>query len=113
MDFGFWISDFRMSLLTSATIGDDLLRGFLQVSDAGVVAEAFPEFVDFVGARVGEVLDGGQLAHPAFPIGNHGFYLSLLEHDFGNPDGVGIAGAPPREVAGVGGEPVEQPRDEF
>jgi hypothetical protein len=32
----------------------------------------------------------------------------LLEHDFGDPDGVRIAGAPPRQVAGIGGEPVEQ-----
>lgn len=92
---------------------DDLLRGFLQVADTGVIAEAFPEFMDFVGVRAGEAFDGGQLAHPAFPIRDDGFDLRLLEHDFGNPDGVGITRAPPREVAGVGGEPVEQPRDEF
>lgn len=94
-------------------IGDNLLRRFLQVADAGVVAEAFPEFVDFICVCVGETFDGGQLAHPAFPIRDDGFHLRLLEHDFRHPDGVGIARAPPREVAGVGGEPVEQQRDEF
>ena len=92
---------------------DDLLRSFLHVADAGVVAEAFPEFVDFVGARVGEAFDGGQLAHPAFPIRDDSFHLRLLQHDFRNPDGVGIACVPPREIAGVGGEPVEQQCDEL
>ena len=69
--------------------------------------------MDFVGARVREAFDGGQLAHPAFPIRDDGLHLRLLEHDFGNPDGVGVVGATPGKVAGVGGEPVEQQRDEF
>lgn len=92
---------------------DDLLRGFLHVADAGVIAEAFPKLVDFVGAGIGEAFNGGQLAQPAFPIRNHCFHLCLLQHDFGHPDGVGIAGAPPRKVACVGGEPVKQQRDEL
>ena len=90
-----------------------MLRGFLHVADASVVAETFPEFVDFVGMRCGESFNGGQLTHPTFPIWDYGFYLRLLEHDFRNPDGVGIAGTSPREIAGVGGEPREQPHDKF
>ena len=43
--------------------------------------------------------------HPTFPVRNDCFDLGLLEHDFGNPDRVGIAGAPPGEVAGVFREP--------
>jgi hypothetical protein len=27
--------------------------------------------------------------------------LGLLQHDFGHPDGVGVLGAAPREIAGV------------
>ena len=39
--------------------GENLLRGFLQIADAGVVAEAFPEFVDFFRRRGGERGDVG------------------------------------------------------
>ena len=85
-----------------------MLRGFLHVADASVVAETFPELVDFVGMSFGESFNGGQLTHPAFPIWDYGFYLRLLEHDFRNPYGVGIAGASPGEIAGVGGEPARQ-----
>lgn len=83
----------------------------MQVADAGVVAEAFPKFVDFVGTGFREGFDGGQFAHPAFPVRDHGFDLGLLQHDFGNPNGVGIAGAAPGEVAGVAGEPGKEQRD--
>ena len=48
-----------------------------------------------------EGLDRRQRPHPSFEIGNNSLDLSLLEHDFGDPDGVGIARAPPREIAGV------------
>ncbi len=91
----------------AAMLRDELLRGALQVADAGVVAEAFPEFVQLGERGLGGGLDGGQFAHPTLPIGDDGFHLRLLEHDFGYPDGVGIAGAAPREVAGVGGEPAK------
>ena len=88
--------------------GDNFPRGFLQVADAGVIAEAFPEFVDFFGASLGEGWDRGQFAHPALPIGDDGLDLGLLEHDFRDPDGVGIAGAAPGQIAGVERKPVEQ-----
>lgn len=97
----------------AAMFCEDLLCRLLHVADAGVVAESFPEFVNLVGARESEAFDVGQLAHPAFPVGDHRFHLSLLQHYFRHPDGVGIARAPPREVAGVRGEPVEQQRNEF
>ncbi len=92
----------------AVVLREDLLRGPLQIANARVVAEAFPKFVDFVGMGFGQSFNGGQLAHPAFPIGDDGFDLRLLEHDFRHPDGVGIARAPPREVAGIGGEPRKQ-----
>ena len=90
-----------------------LLRGFLQIADAGVIAESFPELVDFGRTGLGDGFNRRQFAHPAFPIWNHRFHLRLLEHDFGNPDGVGIARAPPRQVAGVRGEPIQQKRDQL
>lgn len=97
----------------SAVFRDNNLGGALQIADTGVVAETFPEFVEFGGRRAGGGLNRRQLAHPTFVKRDHGFDLGLLEHDFGNPDGVGIVGAAPGEVAGVGGEPDEQPRDQL
>jgi hypothetical protein len=91
--------------------GDDLLSGLLQVADARVVAEALPEFQEPLLWRGRERGDVGQLAHPAFPIWDDGLHLGLLEHDFADPDGVGVEPAAPREVAGGGGEPVEQCRN--
>ena len=79
--------------------------GFLEIAGAGIIAEAFPEFEDVLVVGSGERGDGGEVFHPAFPVGNDCFDLGLLEHDFGNPDGVGIADASPGEVAGVFREP--------
>ena len=87
---------------------DDDLRGFLEIADARVVAETFPKFVKFGGRSLRGGLNRGQLAHPVFPIRDDGFDLRLLEHDFGNPDGVGIARATPREVAGILDKPGEE-----
>jgi len=93
--------------------GDDLLRGFLQVADARVVAKAFPKFVQFGRRGAGDRFNTGEFTHPTFPIRDDSFDLCLLEHNFGNPDGVGIAGATPGEVAGVTRKPGKQQRHEF
>lgn len=61
---------------------EDLLGGLLQVADPGVVAKAFPKFVEFGGRGFGGSVNRRQLVHPAFPIGDDGFDLGLLEHDF-------------------------------
>jgi len=87
---------------------EDVLRGFLKVPDARVVAQAFPEFQQSLFGRGGERGDLGQLAHPAFPIRDDGLHLGLLQHDLADPDRIRIQRAPPREVAGSGGEPIEQ-----
>jgi hypothetical protein len=65
-----------------------------------VIAEGWwkPEAPDkpHILNAVGKSFDGGEFTQPAFSIGDDGFHLRLLEHDLGNPDGVGIARAPPR-----------------
>ena len=86
----------------------DDLRGFLQIADAGVIAETFPELVDLGRRRFGRHLNRRQFAQPAVPEWNDRFHLRLLQHDFGDPDGVRIARAAPRQVARVRGEPVQQ-----
>ena len=92
-------------------VGDNLAGGALQVADAGVIAEAFPEFVDGFGIGVREGLEVGQGAQPAFPVGDDGLDLGLLQHDLRYPHGVGVSGTTPRQIAGVQRKPAEQRRN--
>jgi len=91
----------------------DLLRGFLQIADARVVAKSLPQLVDFGRRRFCGGFNRRQFTHPAGPERNDRLHLRLLEHNFRNPDRVRIARTPPREVAGIRGEPVQQRGDEF
>lgn len=86
--------------------------GFVHIAHAGVIAQSFPKLMDLFGSCPGQGLDGWQSLHPALPIGDDGFDLGLLEHDFGNPDGVSVAGATPREIAGILGKPIKERWDE-
>jgi hypothetical protein len=52
-------------------------------------------------------LDVRQSLHPTFPVRQDSFDLSLLEHDFGDPNGVRVASATPGEIAGVYRKPFE------
>jgi len=91
----------------------DELRGLLQIADARVIAESFPEFVDFGRRRARGSLYGRQFLQPAVPERDDRLHLRLLQHDFGDPDGVGITRAAPRQVARVRGEPVQQGGNQF
>ena len=90
---------------------DDFLRRRLEVARARIVTEAFPELEHTFGFSKGEFLKSGEGTHPAFPIGDDGSHLRLLQHDFRNPNGVRIARAPPRQVACMAGIPIHQMRD--
>lgn len=91
-----------------AAEGEHLLGGALEVAGAGVIAEAGPggEEVGFGGG--GEGGEVGEAGKEAFVIGNDSSDAGLLEHDFREPDAVGVAGVAPREVALVGEKPLVQ-----
>jgi hypothetical protein len=86
----------------------DNLGSALHVADAGVIAKAFPEFMDFFRSGFGQGADVRQSLHPTLPIRQDGFDLGLLEHDFGDPDGIWIASPTPGEIAGAHRKPFEQ-----
>src|SRR6266699_2183517 len=78
-------------LRESAAIAFDYeLSRFLHITHPGVVAQPFPEFMDCLWCGVGEGLNVWQCLHPTLPIGQHRFDLGLLEHDLGNPNGIGV-----------------------
>ena len=60
---------------------NDRFRGAVEISGAGVVAEAFPEFQDFFLGCGGEGCDIRQGTHPAIEVGEDGGDGRLLEHE--------------------------------
>lgn len=91
---------------------ENFFRGAVEVSGAGVVAEAFPcaEHGLFIG--VGERLEVGELFHPSLEVGDDGDDLSLLEHKLRNQNFVRVTRLSPREGAGATSEPVHEERGE-
>ncbi len=89
-------------------IRDDFLSGFLKISRARIVAESRPEAKNFFLRGFRERLHGGGSERKAFVIGDDGSDAGLLEHDFGEPDVIGIFVAAPREVALELREPGEE-----
>ena len=82
----------------------------MQIPGAAVIPQPLPGPEDLFFRRLGQILQGRKLLHPAAKIVFHGFRAGLLEHDFGNPDMVWIAGMafPPGQFPPVGIEPAEQ-----
>lgn len=78
----------------------DGLRAFVEEVGAAVVSEACPEVEDLFNGGGGEGLDGGEFCEEAGVVGDDGGHCGLLEHDFRQPDGVGIACVAPGHGAG-------------
>ena len=94
----------------AAVFGDDLPRGAMEISRAGVVAETLPHAEHLGFGRGGECGEIREPREPAFVKWDDGGDLSLLEHELGNHDGVRIVRAPPREIASVLGKPFGKSR---
>jgi hypothetical protein len=87
---------------------DDVLGGGVEEAGAAVVAEAAPEGEDLGFGCGCESMDGGEGGEEVEVFGEDGGDAGLLEHDLRDPDGVGVAGVAPGEVAPIGTEPGEQ-----
>jgi len=92
-------------------VADDLRR-LLQIARPSVVAEPFPKLENSFRSGFCQGGDAWQLPHPSVPVRDDGLDLSLLEHDFGNPNAVGVARPAPGEIASVFPEPRQQCRNE-
>src|SRR5580704_18325263 len=91
-------------------LGDDLLRGAVEIAGAGVITEAGPKFEDVLLPGARERFDGGEASKKTVVVGNHSGDAGLLQHDFGDPDAVGIAAAAPGEIAAMAAKPGEEMR---
>ncbi len=92
----------------AAMLDDDGFCAFMQEAGAAVVAETAPGGEDFVFSGCGERFDGWELLHPVGVVIQDGGDAGLLQHDLGDPDGVGVAGTTPGEIAFVSVEPGEE-----
>src|SRR5450756_2399341 len=81
----------------------------LQIARTRVIAEPAPQPQHLILRRAGERGDIGEAPEKTAVIRNHRTYLGLLQHDFRDPDAVGLARALPRQVvAAVALVPGEQ-----
>ena len=71
----------------------------MKISRSRIITEAFPGAQNLRFSRGGKRADGGKPAQPSIIVRNDGSDLGLLEHDFGNENGVRIAGLAPGEIA--------------
>ena len=98
----------ELSRKISFVPGYDQAGGLVEVSRSRVVTETSPTPQNLGTLGASERAGCGESPHPSFPVWNDGLDLSLLKHDFGDPDGIGIFGPPPRQVAGILPVPGEQ-----
>ena len=89
----------------SVVFGNDNFGPFMQKSRPAVIAKTAPGSEDFVFGCGGEGFNRRETGHPVSVMVEHGGDAGLLEHNFGDPDGVGVASAAPRKVPFLDAEP--------
>ena len=87
---------------------DECLGEFVEIAGAAVVAEAFPVFKDGFGGGMGKGFEVREVPHPALEVGQHGFDLSLLEHELGDHGAIEAGIGAPGEGALGGLIPAQQ-----
>ena len=85
-------------------------RRLPQAHGAAVVAEPHPLAQHVLQRRRRQRVGGGPARQPRLVARDHPRDLRLLEHDLRDEDRVGVAGAPPRQVAALALVPAQQPR---
>jgi len=83
----------------TAIAGSYLNGGFMKVTGPAVISQALPEFKHILLIREGKRLNRRESFQKTVVIGNHGFNLSLLKHDFRNPNRIRLQGLSPRKVS--------------
>src|SRR5678815_4044904 len=81
----------------------------MQVTNARIVAETGPCVHDLGFLRGSKSAEVGKSPHPSVIIVDDGGNLCLLQHDFGDEDGVGIHRAAPWQVTCVCAKPSGKP----
>ena len=88
--------------------GGDLLCRSLHSARAAVITEAAPDPEQILFRCSGQTIDTRESFQEPLVVGHDGRHAGLLQHDFRDPDAVGVFGAPPREIALVAAVPAQQ-----
>jgi len=75
----------------------DGFRNRMQIASSRVIAEAFPRMQDVAFRRPGQGDEIREATEPLIIIRDNGGNLSLLEHELGDEDGIGVASLAPGE----------------
>jgi len=86
----------------SAMLRGNLLRAFMQVARAGVIAQPGPMLDDRLDRRRGQRRHGRKTVEKTQVIRNHRGHLRLLQHDLGKPDAVRVTRVLPGQVMAAG-----------
>jgi len=92
----------------SAILSCDGPRCGVKISCARVIAEALPGAQDVIFRSASQRSEIGKSTEPLLVIRSDSGYLSLLEHELGDEDGVWVARSAPEEVAPVTAIPAEK-----
>src|SRR5439155_2754520 len=76
------------------------------------IAEPRPDGENLGAACPGQRRDGGEAAYEPGIVGEDRPDRGLLQHDFRDPDAVGVAAAPPRQIAPAPSVPGQQRRNQ-
>jgi hypothetical protein len=86
----------------------DRFRNRMQIASSRVIAEALPRVEDVTFRSLGQGGEIGEAAEPLIIIRDNDGNLSLLEHELGDEDGIGIASLAPGEETTMAAIPIRQ-----
>ena len=77
----------------------------MEIASSSIIAQALPGVQNVRFSRSGKRANSGEAAQPPIIVRDNSGGLGLLEHDFGNEDGIGVAALAPGEIAFVTQKP--------
>lgn len=83
-------------------------RSGVEIVDAAVVAESLPSMQDVIFRGSGQRGEIGEATEPLIIIWDNGSHPSLMKHELGDEDGVGVARVTPGKIAAVLAMPAQK-----
>ena len=86
---------------SSAKFFDDHFAAAMEMACPAIVTQPLPGVENIRFSRSGKQANSGEPAQPSIIVRDNSAGLGLLEHDFGDKDGIGIEGLAPGKIAFV------------
>ena len=79
----------------------------MQTPRPAVVSQTFPGTQHALLGCGSQISNSGEKIDKRLIITHDGFHLGLLQHDFADPNAIGIGGVPPWQIPGCLGKPAQ------